>query len=96
MVEAEDIIRRGWIKVEALRLSKLAVKQEIRDLGLKLSEFSAKEITLRAEKWFGEHRAELIGQATIGLLFARMSVRNHPKLRTLPAPQASKAKEFSR
>jgi hypothetical protein len=43
MVEAKDIIPRGWIKVEALRLSKLAVKQEIRDLGLKLSEFSAKE-----------------------------------------------------
>jgi hypothetical protein len=93
---ATAIIPHAWIKVEGLRIAKNAVKLAIRDRGLKLTEYAAKDITRMAEEYWFEHRAELIGQATIGLLFARGSVRIPPKFRTLRNSQASKAKEFSR
>jgi hypothetical protein len=70
MVEAEDIIPRAWIRVEGLRLAKNAVKLDIRDRGLKLKDYEAKQITKLAECWFERHKAELVGQATIGLLFS--------------------------
>jgi hypothetical protein len=49
-----------------------------------------KEITRLAELWCADHKAELIGQATINLLFARGSVRIPPRLRTLRRDQAHK------
>jgi hypothetical protein len=84
------------IMYETLRLAKNAVKEDIRAKGLRLKDYEAKEITLLAQLWFSEHRAELIGQATIALLFSRGSVRIPTKLRTLSDRQASKAKELSR
>ena len=93
---ATTIIPHAWIKVEALRLARNAVKLDIRDRGERLKDYEMKEITRLAERWFCEHRAELIGQATIGLLFARSSVRIPPRLRTLRRDQARKPEEFSR
>jgi hypothetical protein len=47
-----------------MRLSRNAVKLDIRDRGLKLTEFEAKEITRLAEqRW-----QEFVGQATTNLL----------------------------
>jgi len=57
-----------WVRLEAMRLSKLAAKQEIRDLGLKVKDDSAKEITLWAEEWFDRHKASVVGQATVALV----------------------------
>jgi hypothetical protein len=75
MVEATSIIAQARIRVEGLRLAKNAVKDDIRAKGHRLKDYEAKDITKLAELLFSEHRAELIGQATIGLLFARGSVR---------------------
>jgi hypothetical protein len=68
MAEAIPIIDQVWIKIEALRLAKNAVKIDIRDRGLKLKDFEAKEITKLGELWFDRHKAELIGQAAITLV----------------------------
>jgi hypothetical protein len=81
------------IKAEALRLARVAVKLHIRHRGLRLKDYALKDINRLGEEWFAHH-PELMEEAT-GLLFRRGSVRNPPKFRTLPNPQASKAKEFS-
>jgi hypothetical protein len=94
--QAHSLVDKAWVRVEARRLAKNAVKTDIRDKGLRLKDYEAKEITILAERWFSDHKASLIGQATIGLLFRRGSVCNLPQFRTLPNPQAHKAKEFSR
>jgi hypothetical protein len=60
------------LMVEALRLSKIAVKAEIRDQGQRLKDYQMKEIINLAELWFSEHRAAVLGQATIGLLFSNI------------------------
>jgi hypothetical protein len=44
----------GMIKVEAMRLSRIAVRQEIRDAGDKLSNWSAREINALAEQRWQE------------------------------------------
>jgi hypothetical protein len=95
--QAHSLVDRGWVRVEALRLAKNAVKTDIRDKGLRLKDYEAKEITILAERWFSDHKASLIGQATITLLLARGSVfairrNSEHSLRR----QAHKAKEFSR
>jgi hypothetical protein len=41
----EGLIDQAWVQVEALRLARNAVKLNIRDRGLKLKDFEAKEIT---------------------------------------------------
>jgi hypothetical protein len=67
-------INQGWlIRVEALRLAKIAVKEDIRAKGQRLKDYEAKEITLLAQRWLSEHRASLIGQATIGLLCSNLT-----------------------
>ena len=40
-----------------------AIKAQLRAEGLKLSKFSAKDISVRAEAWFDLHRQELIAEA---------------------------------
>jgi hypothetical protein len=60
------------VMVEAMRLAKLAVKDRLRAEGLRLKDYEAKELTEFAWLWFLDHRAELIGQATIGLLFSNI------------------------
>jgi hypothetical protein len=72
---------QGWIiRVEALRLSKIAIKQKIRDRGERLKDYSMCEITKLAELWRDCH-PELIEQATItiGLLFRRKLRSGAPK-----------------
>ena len=63
MVEANPIIPGAWIKFEALRLAKIAVRADIRDQGLKLKDYAAKDITALAEqRWQG-----FLDQARINL-----------------------------
>lgn len=47
----------------ALNRAKAAVKQEIRARGERLSEFTARELTVRAEQYLALHRAELLAEA---------------------------------
>jgi hypothetical protein len=64
--------RSRMLMCEALRLAKIEVKHSIRDQGQRLKDYQMKEIINLAELWFSEHRAELLGQATIGLLFSNI------------------------
>jgi DNA invertase Pin-like site-specific DNA recombinase len=48
------------LRFEALRLARLAVRQELRSQGVKLSYIEASEITRHAKVWFDQNRAELI------------------------------------
>lgn len=56
------------LRVEAMRLARIAVREEIRDQGLRYKDYSARELRDFAECLFLQHRAELIGEATISLL----------------------------
>jgi hypothetical protein len=49
-------------RTEALRLSRLAVRQSIRDQGQRLKEFEASELNRLARVWFSQHH-ELFDQA---------------------------------
>jgi hypothetical protein len=44
----------GMIKIEAMRLSRIAVRQEIRDAGDKISNWAMKDINARAEQRWQE------------------------------------------
>jgi hypothetical protein len=48
------------LRFEALRLARLAVRQELRSQGVKLSYIEASEITRQAKVWLDQNRAELI------------------------------------
>ena len=76
------------VRTIAHRLARDAVKRQLRDRGLKVSHFSAKEISLLAEEYFAQH-PELINEAvtaverlrTGGYLGKRaQAVRNPPRL----------------
>jgi hypothetical protein len=54
---------RHAVIVLARQSAKKAIKAQLRAEGLKLSQFSAKDISIRAEAWFDAHRAELIAEA---------------------------------
>jgi hypothetical protein len=58
----------GMLKVEAMRLARLEVKHRLRDQGLRMKDYEARELTQLAECWLKFHKAELLGLATIGLL----------------------------
>jgi hypothetical protein len=60
--------RSSALMCEALRLAKIEVKHRLRDQGFRLKDYEARELTELAEVWLKFHKAELIGQATIGLL----------------------------
>ena len=49
--------------VLAHQSARKAIKAQLRAEGLKLSQFSAKDISIRAEAWFDVHRQELIAEA---------------------------------
>jgi len=51
------------VRCLALHQANAKVKEQIRAKGDKLHEFSCKEITARAEAYFGAHMEELINQA---------------------------------
>ena len=81
----------GGVRTIARRLARDAVKRQLRDRGLKVSHFSAKEISVLAEEYFAQH-PELINEAATvverlrveGYLGKRaQAVRNPPQL---PAP----------
>lgn len=54
---------RHAVRVLAMQSAKKAIKAQLRAEGLKLHQFSAKDISIRAEAWFDTHRAELIAEA---------------------------------
>ena len=77
----------GVVTIARLR-ARNAVKRQLRDRGLKVSHFSAKEISVLAEEYFAQH-PELINEAAIvverlrveGYLGKRaQAVRNPPRI----------------
>ena len=78
----------GVFTIARLR-ARNAVKRQLRDRGLKVSHFSAKEISVLAEEYFTQHGAELLNEAATtverlrveGYLGKRaQAVRNPPRL----------------
>ena len=65
---------RTAVAVLARQSAKRAIKAQLKAEGLKVSQFSAKDISIRADAWFDAHRAELIAEAeqviATSLLFA--------------------------
>jgi hypothetical protein len=87
--------RSRMLMVEALRLAKIEVKHAIRDQGKRIKDYEMKELTQLAECWFKFHRAELLGQATIGLLFSNIkndAQKQKPRSTGLSVVQKSGAK----
>ena len=93
----------GVVTIARLR-ARDVVKRQLRDRGLKVSHFSAKEISLLAEEYFTQH-PELINEAATtverlrveGYLAKRaQSVRNPLQIRTLAKPQSSEHGEIQR
>jgi len=60
--ERKAIQARAAVRVFAQMAAKNEVKNQIRAQGLRVHDFSAKEITLRAEAWLEAH-PELIAEA---------------------------------
>jgi hypothetical protein len=87
MVEAIPIIEGAWIRTEALRLSKIAVSRaEAQRLLSEGDHLPSRAMVQQAQslgRWRSNNRAPIRSQQS-------------PKFRTLPAPGAHKAKEFSR
>jgi hypothetical protein len=54
---------RQCVIVLARQSARKAIKAQLRAEGLKLSQFSAKDISIRAEAWFDVHRQELRAEA---------------------------------
>src|SRR5262245_60996319 len=54
---------RAAVIALALQRAKKAVQADIRAKGQRISDFSAREITLLAEDYLAQHRAELIAEA---------------------------------
>jgi len=54
---------RQAVAVLARQSARRAIKAQLRAEGLKVSQFSAKDISIRADAWFDAHRAELIAEA---------------------------------
>ena len=82
------MIEEAWVWTEALRLAKNAVKLHIRDRGLRLNNFAAKDITKLDELWFDRHKAELIGQATITLMLRRSKLESDAQKSKAPESRA--------
>ena len=54
---------RQCVIVLAHQSARKAIKAQLRAEGLKLSQFSARDISIQAEAWFDVHRQELIAEA---------------------------------
>ena len=94
----------GGVCTIAHQRARDAVKRQLRDKGLRVSHFSAKEISLLADEYFAQH-PELINEAATrverlrveGYLGKRaQSVRNLPQIRTLAKPEAREPREIER
>jgi hypothetical protein len=57
------MITRTNLYSEALRRSKIAVKEELRDKGIRLSSFKASELTAMAKGYLQLNRSALMGRA---------------------------------
>ena len=86
----------GVVTIARLR-ARNAVKRQLRDRGLRVSHFSAKEISVLAEEYFVQHGAELLNEAATTVERLRVecylgkraqAVRNPPQL---PAPRHPKS-----
>ena len=106
-----EIARRQHhaVSVLAIQRAKRSVQRQLQAQGLKLAQFSAKDITLLAEGYLAQHRHELIVEAmtTVEQWTARgvfgkraqrawadaESVRDVTSLRTLSQPQAAQCEE---
>jgi hypothetical protein len=62
-------------RIEAMRLSRLAVRDQLRAQGQKVNYISASEINRLARIWFLDHGAELIDAALCNVLRATLQ---HP------------------
>jgi hypothetical protein len=62
--KAEEKARQARVAVATLARSaaKDEAKRQIRAQGLRVHDFSAKEISLRAEAWFAAHPDEMIAE----------------------------------
>ena len=54
---------RSAVAVLARQSARRAIKAQLKAEGLKISQFTAKDISIRADAWFDAHRAELIAEA---------------------------------
>ena len=61
-----------YVRWEALRLSKLAIKAQLKARGDRLSEYKRADLDRLAEAWLADHR-ELAGQALGDLLSHRIA-----------------------
>jgi hypothetical protein len=60
------------LRIEAIRLSRLAIKAGLKAAGVKIAYIENAEITKPAKEWFGEHRAEIAGEALGNVLRAQL------------------------
>ena len=76
-------------RMEAMRLSRNAVRDQLRAEGVKLSYMKASEIDALARIWFGLNRAELFGEALRTVLARTLQ---HPaRNRRVPQRQGENA-----
>ena len=54
---------RTAVAVLARQSARRVIKAQIKAAGLKVSQFTARDISIRADAWFDAHRAELIAEA---------------------------------
>jgi hypothetical protein len=92
----------GVLTIAHLR-ARDAVKRELQGRGLKISHFSAKQISILAEEYFAQHGAELLNEAvttverlrTMGYLGKRaQAVRNPPRLAPPVHPKTPPQREL--
>jgi len=87
------------VAVLARQSARRAINAQLKAEGLKVSQFTAKDISIRADAWFDAHRAELIAEVeqviTTSPLFAYLRInaqtQNEP-ISTTSALQISGAK----
>jgi hypothetical protein len=81
---------RSAVAVLARQSARRTIKAQLRAEGLKVSQFTAKDISIRADAWFDVHRDELIAEAeqviATSPLFAYLKInaqtQNDPKSTT--------------
>ena len=54
---------RTAVAVLARQSARRVIKAQIKAAGLKVSQFTARDISIRADVWFDAHRVELIAEA---------------------------------
>jgi hypothetical protein len=74
-----------------MRLAKLRVKDQLRANNLRIKDYEYAELTQLAWVWFSEHRAELLGYATIELLFAAERNSKYSHKRSMPKKSMASA-----